>query len=1294
MRLSVKSVGLIVCLLGGVGWLERAGASEAFALQSMREHWSVSQRSSASEPSQRYIVQLDSEPVAWFLHQDDDLSAPDGKGSPLFSAASQHYRQRLVREADRFERALTNSRLDLKVKHRFTSLFNGVVLEGHQIDVAQVAAMPWVRAVFPERLFYTNLDTSLEVIDAPGAWRRVGGRDGAGAGVRVAIIDSGIRPEHPMFSSVGFTAPETGMPSDDYCSEQDASFCNGKLIVARWYMPSMSIWQDEHRSPLGFNGHGTHVAAIAVGNRVEVEHKGNRFTLSGVAPGAYLMVYKALFSPAYDPTRAMGSNITLLQALEDAVNDGADVINNSWGGGTGLDPAFSPFHEALIAAEAAGVVVVSAAGNAGPEPGTISCPGCVAAGLAVANTTHGRYLGKVLSLGNLPDLYALEGTSSIRLNQDLSAPLVAADQVDPANGKGCRPFAQDSFRGSIALVQRGDCPFLDKSEHVRLAGAKALVVDNHQSGEPFGMLMDKARIPAVMVDQASGALLRAALLKGSTALTTISATERPVVSESLVDMVHASSSRGPNGDPNILKPDIAAPGSLILSAVSSQEPGYEGQAVAMLTGTSMASPHVAGAAAVLKNLHPNWGAQAIKSALTSSAQTEGLRLPNSTSSPTPFDVGAGRLDLAAAAAAKLTFSATGFSDATCILQCQFSTRVTNRSSGKGTWVVSTELEGAEVTTQPTQLVLASGESAELVVTVDSTLAKKGQWLFGRVELTAADSHAHLPIAVFPDISDDLNLTAIYSAEPEHQLGEQAQYHAVLFNRAFNGPVTVTLDIDDALSIEPDSIETQLLGGLEQEVTVDDQRRRLVWQGRLDQTIASITEVPPLAQNSLASEANRIPCFGSCDEVSLVYTTTLPFEFHGRSYNQFTVSSNGFLSPGETKANSSWLNHRLPDSLVPNNVIAPFWTDLDLQDEDALTGDGSGGGTLHLYQVKDAAGEVNYLVVDWVGTQLAGQGDGEGYSFGVWLGVGPQKGHNLLRYYKLGPLPANLTVGVEDVLGAAGVMRYHNGEGVAPKEGDTLKVEMIPAGQLAIDFSLSSVLPEAISVTTKEDNPVSVKLLPSGSHPLVMTAENQENRVEAVRLVDFGIDEGVSVRVLNAPDAGIVQPQGSSIVYQPEADFSGQDRVRYELLDGGGNALFQQQLVIDVTQVNDAPRINMPLSYQVRGGEQLEVGLRASDVEGDPIQWQVTQRQGTAVDTEIVGSTMIVMAPTVQQAETVVLALVASDPQVSSQPVMLNIKIWPVEGEEESGGGVMSGVVLAILLWLLASRGWCYRRRAH
>ncbi|MBY6017209.1 S8 family serine peptidase [Halomonas denitrificans] len=1285
-RLSIRTGGIGLMLLVGVFSPPGNTGSDGFALQSMREHWPSSQREAFKSQTQRFIVQLESPPVAMYLRETGGYGSDNGVPLNLFSPTTRYYRQLLSREADRFEKALLRTGSDLKVKHRFASLFNGVVVDGHRLDSAQLAALPGVKAVFSERQFYTDLDASLEVLGAPDAWRRVGGRDQAGVGVKVAVIDSGIRPEHPMFSALGFTAPEEGLPDDDYCSETDPSFCNSKLIVARWYRPSMSIWPDEHDSPLGFNGHGSHVAGIAVGNRVEVTHQGHRFTLSGVAPGAYLMVYKALFASGYDPTRAVGTNITLLQALEDAVNDGADVINNSWGGAIGVDPAFSPFQQALQAAETAGVVVVSSAGNAGPEPGTIGCPGCVDAGLTVANTTHGRYMGNVLTLGNLPGVYALEGASPIRLADDITATLKAADQIDPTNAKGCRPFADGSFKDSMALVQRGDCPFLDKSEHVARAGAVALVVDNHRSGEPFEMLMDRATIPAVMIDQANGRMLRQVLQQGTTTLATLSAARKPVVSGSLVDMVHLSSSRGPNGDPNILKPDIAAPGALILSAMSPQEPDFAGQSFAMLTGTSMASPHVAGAAAVLKSLHPNWGAKTIKSALTSTARTEGVSLPNAIHTPTPFDVGAGRLDLVAALSASLTFDDTGFADATCILQCQFRTQVTNHAPTKGRWTASATLEGAEVSVEPGLLELASGETVELVVTVNSALAKKGQWLFGRVAFSG-DSEAHLPMAIFPDISDDTNLATVYSDEPNHQYGERAQYHAVLFNREFSGPVTVVLQSDDGLLIDPDSVQTRLMGGQEQSLIVDEPRQRLTWQGQLDQSMAAVTEVPPPAFPSQASDANRIPCFGSCDEVSLVYATPLPFEFQGKRYSQLTLSSNGYLSPGETKANSSWINHSLPELLAPNKVIAPFWTDLDLQDEDFARGQGDGGGTLHLYQVKDEQGEPHFLVVDWIDAQLAGYGDGQRYSFGVWLGVGPEQGNNLLRYYKLGPLPTNLTVGVEDELGLSGAMRYHNGEGVGPMEGETLKVTMRPAGQLAIDFVLNSVLAPELKVTTQEESPITVNVVPPDTHPLTMTARNETSVVEAVRLVDFGVSEEVTITILEPPSAGTVELQGDNLIYQPEIDFFGRDSVRFELRDGGGNLILQQQMVIDVTGVNDAPKIRMPPSYQIGSGERLAVNLVASDIEKDPIQWQVSQRQGPPLTATIEGSTLNVTAPRVSQGETAVLAVVASDPLASSEPTLLQFSVSPTGGKEETdgGGGTFRGLDLVILLWLLAHR---------
>ncbi len=130
-----------------------------------------------------------------------------------------------------------------------------------------------------------------------------------------------------------------------------------------------------------------------------------------MAPGAYLMAYKALFQVfrADGTVTGSGSNVMLLEALDWAVKDGADVINNSWGGGAGGDPAASPYQESFLAAEAAGVVVVTAAGNDGPGAKTIGCPSCIESGISVASTTHGRYFANKVTAGG-EDFLAIAGS--------------------------------------------------------------------------------------------------------------------------------------------------------------------------------------------------------------------------------------------------------------------------------------------------------------------------------------------------------------------------------------------------------------------------------------------------------------------------------------------------------------------------------------------------------------------------------------------------------------------------------------------------------------------------------------------------------------------------------------------------------------------------------------------------------------------------------------------------------------------------------------------------------------------
>lgn len=214
---------------------------------------------------------------------------------------------------------------DAKVKRSYSKVANALAIET-SLTAKQLSQLDGVAGVYPVRRYSTKLNSALPIIKASDAWQLVGGQEQAGRGVRIAVIDSGIVPNHPLFSGQGFTAPPaSSLPNNDYCRTSDASFCNNKLIVARYYKPSfVDASYGEFDSPLGLSGHGTHVAGIATGRQVNAP---SGESISGVAPGAYLMVYKALWGQDGE-----GSDVNLVAALEDAVSDGADIINNSWGG--------------------------------------------------------------------------------------------------------------------------------------------------------------------------------------------------------------------------------------------------------------------------------------------------------------------------------------------------------------------------------------------------------------------------------------------------------------------------------------------------------------------------------------------------------------------------------------------------------------------------------------------------------------------------------------------------------------------------------------------------------------------------------------------------------------------------------------------------------------------------------------------------------------------------------------------------------------------------------------------------
>ncbi len=268
------------------------------------------------------------------------------------------------------------------------------------MHAAAVRALPGVRAVTPDVPYKLDMYATPEQIGAPAVWDQLGGQTHAGEGVKVAIIDSGIYVTHdaagnyagnPCFDDTGYTAPR-GYPKGD------TRFTNNKVIVARAYNRPGDPPKPGNETALPGDGgseHGTHVAGtVACNAGTHATVQGVDVTLSGVAPRAYLMNYRT-FYPSTSPEDFQNENayvVELVQAIEDAVADGADVISNSWGSTYQNTLAWpDPMVQAAEAAVDAGVVMVFAEGNEGPAEDTGNAPGnspkVIAVGAVTKNVT-------------------------------------------------------------------------------------------------------------------------------------------------------------------------------------------------------------------------------------------------------------------------------------------------------------------------------------------------------------------------------------------------------------------------------------------------------------------------------------------------------------------------------------------------------------------------------------------------------------------------------------------------------------------------------------------------------------------------------------------------------------------------------------------------------------------------------------------------------------------------------------------------------------------------------------------
>ncbi len=541
---------------------------------------------------------------------------------------------------------------------RYHLLINAMVLTVPGNTLRAIRRLSGVTGLWLSKEYVPTLNESVKLIDVPALWNStlISGTANAGTGMKIADIDTGIDQTNPMFNPAGYTYP-SGFPSCDI--QSNCAYTTPKVIVAKAYPRGAGLSAQDSL------GHGTATASVEAGELTTADPEG--LPLQGVAPAAYLMNYNVF------PAGAISSTDTVIvQAVEDAVSDGADVINMSLGGAAS-DLGLDPLEQAVSAAVAAGVPVAISAGNDGAVgPETVSSPGqdpdAITSG--ASSNTHQAVSGPTVALTTSTSFTATvpitltnigSQTSSLGpITQTVVGPLALAPP-DPTNADapdGCSVLPDGSMTGAIALIERGTCAFTTKIQNAQAAGAIGVVIWDNKDEPPIEMSVPDTTIPSVMISNADGQNLVAYATAISPTIPDLS------ISLPIQDFLYALtpnvlesfSSTGP-GPNNEIKPDVTAPGFGIVSAGESEFPGgdeYDPSGfVPNFSGTSAASPHTAGVLALLRQIYPTWTPEQLKDAVMNTSNPDIYLDSGHTITASVQQQGAGLVDAYAAATTPL-----------------------------------------------------------------------------------------------------------------------------------------------------------------------------------------------------------------------------------------------------------------------------------------------------------------------------------------------------------------------------------------------------------------------------------------------------------------------------------------------------------------------------------------------------------------------------------------------------------------------------------------------------------------
>ncbi len=617
---------------------------------------------------------------------------PAAKGKPAGKLA----RRAAVRQQHRQVRA------SIEAKHGHVLdtveiVANALIVQSS--DPAGLSSIPGVMRVHPVRLYHKTLDRAVGIEKISDAWAQIGGSDHAGSGIKIGIIDTGIDSQHPAFQDPSLTVPD-GFPKVN--RDSDLQYTNSKIIVARSYDYNGKAG-DAHDS----DGHGTGVAMIAAGGTY-ASGLGN---ITGVAPKAWLGNYKVF------PDSAGGAPTDqILKALDDAVNDGMDVVNLSLGSVVAEDPSTDVLVQAVARATQAGIVVVIAAGNDGPDANTISSPGTSPSAITVGASENDRFFAAHANVSGGPS-YTAFASSTAASTPELDGPIVDVSAQDPT-GLACDPLPPDSLSGKLVLILRGTCTFQTKLNNAQSAGATGAIVYTDPARPPVPMDAGSATLPAMMIANADGVDLKQRLTVAPIQI------QLDFVSTPVAMNYHASASysgRGPSVD-FAIKPDLVAVGSNILTAAPTA-----GHSFTVGSGTSFSSPMVTGAAAILKAARPGLTVDQYRSLLINSAAE---LTPDTAPSDVEF-AGAGLLNVSSALnnTLAITPSSLAYGTSSGTIDLSRPLTITNIGGAPDTFTVTVRSANGSLTPviSADSFDLAPGDSRNITVRLQGTAVTPGSY---------------------------------------------------------------------------------------------------------------------------------------------------------------------------------------------------------------------------------------------------------------------------------------------------------------------------------------------------------------------------------------------------------------------------------------------------------------------------------------------------------------------------------------------------------------------------------------